>query len=240
KAPGSPASTLTATNSARCSSLTTEDASPSTATPPTSSPPSSQAPPVESPFRFSGRGQQGPPEGRNRRFVPRRYLSLLALVFAGRLGECADEKRPRLDRCGRDAVRTLPWVGSESLDDLGLVGGVGDEQDADPAAVGARERSGEEDEALVGESVHEGCVVGQTWLVEGALAFRPPRTCFPVHGEQTHRSLPSIVTAGWHEWSTQPIRIRRRRRSRGRPSWLGARPRRRHCRRDRALGASSP
>ena len=72
-------------------------------------------------------------------------------------------------------LREVPRVVGESSSDVGLVGRIDDQQDADAPVFAAGEWPGEEHEALVCEGVHECCVVVDGWLLEGAFSVCPAR-----------------------------------------------------------------
>lgn len=62
-----------------------------------------------------------------------------------------------------------PGVVGEVTVDLGFVLGVGDEQDAEAAMLGSRERAGEEQDSLLRERVHErGVLVHRRFRIDSA------------------------------------------------------------------------
>lgn len=82
----------------------------------------------------------------------------------GRGGEplCADEDVPWLD--AGDLQSLGPRVVGEAEVDVGFAVCREDEQRAQAPPPGSCERPGEEEEALLGERVHEGGVVAEPWL----------------------------------------------------------------------------
>ena len=99
--------------------------------------------------------------------------------------------------------------------DLGFVGGINDQQDANASVFATAERSGEEYEAVAGERVHERRVVVDGWLFEGAFPVSPRRPRGADNGEVTHWSILlgyTAFTRERHGRSRWPTRRRRRQR----------------------------
>src|SRR6266702_813287 len=87
----------------------------------------------------------------------------------------ADEGVPGLDAGGHDPLREFPWVFGEAAVDVRFAWRACDQQNADAAPFAAGERPGEEDEALLGECVHERGVVAGAGLLKGAFPVGPGR-----------------------------------------------------------------
>src|SRR5215208_6039070 len=75
-----------------------------------------------------------------------------------------DDHVPLLDAPDREPARTRPRVVGEAPPDLVVVAGLDDQERPQAPLFAARERPGEEDEALGGQVVHERGVIGHIGL----------------------------------------------------------------------------
>src|SRR5215204_1217884 len=73
--------------------------------------------------------------------------------------EHANDQEPWLDAGCPDSVGELPGIAGQAFDDVRVVERFGDEQNADAPVLSAVERAGEVYEPLIGQCLHEGCVI---------------------------------------------------------------------------------
>jgi hypothetical protein len=90
----------------------------------------------------------------------------------------ADKQVPRLDGLDPELLAACPRVFGEAVLDVGLAFCVDDQQRAEASMFGAGERPREQDEAILGERVHERSVVADAWLLQGSVSVCPARSSF--------------------------------------------------------------
>src|SRR5215207_6026452 len=98
-----------------------------------------------------------------------------------------DDEVPGLDARDREPVRVRPGVVGEALANLRLGVRLNDQQGAQACGLGSGERPREEDQAFIGEGVHESGVVSRVWL-GGDPAVAPARARFADDGVVAHRA----------------------------------------------------
>jgi hypothetical protein len=90
-----------------------------------------------------------------------------------------------------DPSLAFPWVFGESSENLCLIAGIGNEQDADTTAFGSCDRTGGNNEPVSGEAGHESGVVTGEGLIERPASLCPCRPGLSMYRKQAHvaRSL---------------------------------------------------
>ena len=102
----------------------------------------------------------------------------------------ADENPPRLDARNHELLSGRPRVIGQTAVDLGLAFRVDHEQRAKAPVLGAGERACEQDDAVVGERVHERRVVADARLLHRPASVGPAGPCLADDGEVAHPRPP--------------------------------------------------